>query len=212
MSVQLLVAPDSAVVGWSDQVQSNGSGILFAGTFYRAGLGFTLSDPPSEKPADFAPGRYRLVNGALQRNAVDLDRTDDLRNALVAAGVAATSVDTAGNVTPSNLQTAAQPIIDAYTSGNVVVLANYRERSKAKIRLLSDNDADAKVERAVMSSLNDAVNQTNARFNSLLAAIAAATALSDLKTRAAAINNLPIRTLTDVRDAILQRIDDGTVD
>lgn len=60
--------------------------------------------------------------------------------------------------------------------------------------------------RAIGWTLLDEVNLHASTVTALLDAIDASTSLSDLKTRAASINNLPQRTMTQVKNAVRSKL------
>ena len=66
--------------------------------------------------------------------------------------------------------------------------------------------------RAVAAVATDEINLLRAWVAAYKVEVAASTTLADLKTRVAALPNMPARTLTQVRSAVAAKIDAGTVD
>jgi hypothetical protein len=89
---------------------------------------------------------------------------------------------------------------------------NLSRRAKAKANIETGVGDCEKMARAMLMAMNDAVNQTNARLNAVLDAIDANSTYAALRTAVAAINNLPTRTDLQAKNAVLSRIDDGSVD
>lgn len=123
-------------------------------------------------------------------------------------GVAASVV-----VTPSSQQATAQAAINAFDWSDSAQTAweNLRARTVATA-FLGDGDATNKVLRAAADVLRDEVNILRAWLASFKTEVAAATTLADLKTRVAGLPATPARTLAQLKTAITNRINDGTVD
>lgn len=124
-----------------------------------------------------------------------------------------TFVYEADGITPamiwdSGLQNVRQKIAADYTEEAAALVTTLRNQAKAALD--NSREAELKIARAALMAMNDAVNQTNAKFASLLNAIAQATSLSNLQTRAAAITAVAARSDADVRQAVKDRIDAGT--
>jgi len=66
--------------------------------------------------------------------------------------------------------------------------------------------------RALADILRDELNILRGNWNAFKVEVAAAASLADLKTRVAAMPNLPDRTLAQLRTAINTRVDGGTID
>ncbi len=99
-------------------------------------------------------------------------------------------------------------------TGDVVTLMNQSQRDAVDAAALNAA-RDAKAARmddledelrATQMATNQGLNQTNARLNSVLDAIDAATTLANLKTAVLAIANLPQRTAADVKTAVRNQL------
>jgi hypothetical protein len=66
--------------------------------------------------------------------------------------------------------------------------------------------------RAIADILRDEINILRANWTAYKVEVAAATNLTDLKARVAAMPSMPDRTLTQLRTAIDARVDSGTID
>lgn len=84
-------------------------------------------------------------------------------------------------------------------------------RTTAKT-ILSAREPASALERALTSILVDEFNTLRSWLRDYKAAVAVASTLADLKTRVAALPNMPDRTLAQLRTAIENRIDSGDVD
>lgn len=99
-------------------------------------------------------------------------------------------------------------------TGDVVTLMSQGQRDAVDATALNAaRDSNAArmddledVLRATTLAGNVGLNQTNARINSMLDAIDAATTLANLKTAVAAIANLPQRTPADVKTAVRNQL------
>jgi hypothetical protein len=144
-----------------------------------------------------------------------------LKAAIIAAGVAITDIASIGTegvaatvaVVPSSLQAAAQPTIDAFDWSDAAqaVWENLQARTQA-IAFLADAQAEYKLARAIADAARDSDNVLRAWDMSFKAAVAASTSFADLKTRIAALPNLPDISNATLRTAITNRVTDGTVD
>lgn len=85
-------------------------------------------------------------------------------------------------------------------------------RRQAKEALDNAVNAQHALDRALVLVLIDEVNALRQWMTSFKAATAAATSLSNLQTRVAALNNMPDRTATQARTAIKNKIDAGDSD
>ena len=97
------------------------------------------------------------------------------------------------------------PIFDAPDDPLVIL----RQLAKA---FAADAAAEHKLLRAALFVLVDELNLRTTSFNALLAAVAAATSLADLKTRVAAITPYPTRTMQQAITAVTNKIDSGAAD
>lgn len=98
-----------------------------------------------------------------------------------------------------------------------VALPDLAAAKTAKLRtfakdLLDDPDAVSILLRALALVILDENNTLRQWVTSFKAATAAATTLADLKTRVAALANLPDRTKAQIMPAIRSKIDGGTAD
>jgi hypothetical protein len=84
-------------------------------------------------------------------------------------------------------------------------------RQSAKDALIQDAPLD-KLIKAVLFAIEDETNLHATRFNTLLTAIDNATTLANLKTAVLAINDLPIRTRTQIKTAVENKLDAGLAD
>jgi len=148
------------------------------------------------------------------------DSTARLEAAIKAVPVAITglAIGTEGvsatvTVRPSSLQAAAQATINAFdwSDSAQVVWENLRARERA-ILFLSDTEAAHKVLRAAFDVARDENNVLRAWLASFKTEVAASSSLADLKTRVATLPATPARTLAQLKTAITNRINDGTVD
>lgn len=134
-----------------------------------------------------------------------------LHVALTAAGVAAESI-TGGpagvTVHPTNLQTAAQPTIDAFDWSEAAHEVWIASEAKVTAKALYDaQDAAYRQVRAIVKLTVDELNILRGWLTSFKAEVAAAANLTDLKNRVAALPNTPERTYTQARTAIDTLID-----
>ena len=137
-----------------------------------------------------------------------------LHEAILAAGVAIISVNASGLVSPSSLQTAAQPTIDAFDSSPAADTAylNTTARTNATTAIDTNVAADWKALRGAAAVLVDEINLLREWNTGLASAVAAASSLADLKTRVALLPALPDRTLAQAKTAIQNKITSGVVD
>ena len=137
-----------------------------------------------------------------------------LANTIKTAGFAIDSVNSDGIVSPSNLQAAAQPTIDAFDDSDAAELAfeNTNARASAISRLDNDKTDLLKLQRAEAGIAIDEINAIREWITSLKAAVAAASTIANLKTGVAALPNMPDRTLAQAITALKNKINGGTVD
>lgn len=114
-------------------------------------------------------------------------------------------------VSPTNLQSQAQPIIDAFDGSQAAQDAWVTSQTHARANsFMSVLDANSRAYRAVASIMVDEINALRDWVTSFKAAVAAATSLADLKTRVAALNDLPDRTLAQAKTAFINKINQDT--
>ncbi len=116
-------------------------------------------------------------------------------------------------VSPSNLQSQAQPLINAF-DGSQAAQDSWSQRvldyQFHTLPYMSAADPDARAYRAIAAVAIDEINILREWIVSFQAAVAAATSLANLQTRVAALANLPDRTLTQARNAFIVRVNSGT--
>ncbi|SRR6266545_6597808 len=137
-----------------------------------------------------------------------------LHQAIIAGDVAIVGVDANGIVSPSNLQTAAQSIIDAFDDSDAAQLSfeNTQARAEAGNAIDNNKDEEHKLIRAIAAVIIDELNVLREWDVSFKVEVAAATSLADLKTRVATLPDLSDRTLAQAVTAIKNKINAGTVD
>lgn len=106
--------------------------------------------------------------------------------------------------------TAAQLAAVTQAQVDAAVVTAYRNVAKAVYD--ADHTDRGKLIRAAASVALDAINADRACMDAMAAAVAAATSLADLKTRFAAISRPGQVSLLTLKNAVDNRIDDGTVD
>lgn len=116
-------------------------------------------------------------------------------------------------VTPTALQAAAQPTIDAFdwSDSAQTVFENLQARTSA-VSQLGLSDAQFKLVRALVAMVVEENNTLRDQFTAQAAAIAAATSLADLKARWAALPATPDRTMAQAKNFIQNKINSGAVD
>lgn len=137
-----------------------------------------------------------------------------LTDAILAAGVPITGVNSNGIVSPANLQAAAQPTINAFDDSDAAQLVrdNLAARVSASSLLDINKSATLKLLRAEAGLTIDELNALRQWVMSFKAAVAAATTLADLKARVATLADLPDRTQAQAITAIKAKINAGSVD
>jgi hypothetical protein len=78
--------------------------------------------------------------------------------------------------------------------------------------MLTSDTADDKRAKAIILVIQDQLNATNSKINSILDAIDAATTLPNLKTAVAAIANMPITVPSQIKTAVMNKINSGDAD
>lgn len=114
-------------------------------------------------------------------------------------------------VSPPNLQTAAQPIIDAFDGSQAAQDTWQAEENESTANtFMLALDPNSRAYRAVAGIMVDEINALRDWITSLKAAVASATTLADLKNRVAALDDLPDRTLAQAKAAFINKINQGT--
>lgn len=113
-------------------------------------------------------------------------------------------------VSPSNLQSTAQPIINAFdgsqTAQDAWVAAQNQTQAIAFMTALNNQ---ARAYRAVAAIMVDEINALRDWVTAFKVATAAATSLADFKTRVAALPDLPDRTLAQAKSAFITKVQQG---
>lgn len=110
-------------------------------------------------------------------------------------------VDWTGSVEPTEAE------VLAVVSPDPTALLHANAKS-----LFLQTDPEGLSKRIVASILIDEINSLRAWITAFKAATAAATSLADFKTRVAALDAMPARTMAQAKTAYNNRADDGTVD
>lgn len=95
---------------------------------------------------------------------------------------------------------------------DTILATNVAERSDAVANLLNSRTERNKLIRAILMVILDENNNTRQWLADFKVEVAAATSLADLKTRVAALPNMPNRTATQFRNAVQNKINSGEVD
>jgi hypothetical protein len=98
-----------------------------------------------------------------------------------------------------------------WSAGAQTTWENLQDRAGA-IVALGLTDREHKLLRAAFDVTRDEVNVLRAWLAAFKTEVAAATTLADLKTRVATLPATPARTLAQLKTAITNRVNDGTVD
>ena len=138
----------------------------------------------------------------------------DIRAASIAidgiSGVVSPYNSATVRVSPNNLQASAQPIIDAFDGSQAAQDAWQAGQNQDRaITFMTILDSDARAYRAVAAIMVDEINSLRDWITDFKAAVAAASSLADLKTRVAALPNLPDRTLQQAKNAFIAKIQGG---
>jgi len=113
-------------------------------------------------------------------------------------------------VSPPSLQAASQPIINAFDGSQAAQDAwTSLQNQDQAIDFMTSLPANARAYRAVAAIMVDEINSLRGWITDFKAAVAAASSLSDLKTRVAALPNLPDRTLVQAKNAFISKIQGG---
>ncbi len=116
-------------------------------------------------------------------------------------------------VSPANLQAAAQPFINAFDGSQAAQDAwtqRVTEYQSRTLPYMASPDQDSRAYRAIAAIMVDEINTLREWIMSFQAAVAAASSLANLQTRVAALPNLPDRTLAQARSAFIARVNSGT--
>jgi hypothetical protein len=143
-----------------------------------------------------------------------ITNTARLHDTILAALVPITSINREGIVTPSSLQAAAQPTINAFDD-SPAAQATF-ENSKYRANSVNDIDNNKtgvyKSLRSAAALLVDEENLIRQWLMSFKAEVAAATTLADLKARVATLPNMPDRTMAQAKNAMKAKVNSGDVD
>lgn len=113
-------------------------------------------------------------------------------------------------VSPSNLQAEAQPTINAFDGSQAAQDAWLDDQNKTEAKAFMVVTTDlGKSYRAVADIMVDEVNSLRGWITDFKAAVSAASSLADLKTRVAALPNLPDRTLSQAKTAFINAVNGG---
>ncbi len=115
-------------------------------------------------------------------------------------------------VYPSNLQTAAQPTINAFDGSQAAQDAwNLIPQSqKDAVLLINLMHEYPRAYRAVAGLIVDELNNIRQWTVAFKGQVALATTFADLKTRVATLANLPDRTLAQAKSAFISKVNSGT--
>lgn len=142
------------------------------------------------------------LNGDIRAAGVAVDGT---------SGVVSPYNPATVRVTPANLQSQAQPIINAFDGSQSAQDAwqALQDQDEAIVFMTALGE-NARAYRAVAAIMVDEINSLRQWITSFKAAVAAATTLADLKTRVAALAALPDRTLAQAKAAFIAKIQGGS--
>ena len=147
-----------------------------------------------------------------------LDLTERLDSDIRAANIAIDGISgvvspynpTTVIVSPANLQAAAQPIINAFDGSQQAQDAwRIGQSENQAVSFMTALGTEARAYRAVAAIMVDEINSLRDWITIFKAAVAAATSLADLKTRVAALPDLPDRTLQQAKNAFIAKIQGG---
>lgn len=114
-------------------------------------------------------------------------------------------------VSPSNLQGAAQAIINAFDGSQAAQDAWQAGQDRnAAIVFMAALASNPRAFRAVIGLSIDEVNTLREWITSFKSAVAAATSLANLQTRVAALPDVPDRTLAQAKTAFVNKINGDT--
>ncbi len=115
-------------------------------------------------------------------------------------------------ILPSNLQSVAQPTINAFDGSQAAQDAwnLIPQDQKDAVLLINLANANARAYRAIAGLAVDEINSLRQWIVSFKAATAAATTFANFQTRVAALANLPDRTLTQAKNVFISKVNSGT--
>jgi hypothetical protein len=117
------------------------------------------------------------------------------------------------SVQPSNLQASAQATINAFDGSQGAYdtwVATVTSAQKEAVTFMQRQDGTSKAYRAVAALAVDEINTLRQWIVAFKVEVAAAATLADLKTRVAALPNLPDRTLAQAKAAFINKVNSGT--
>ncbi len=148
--------------------------------------------------------------------AIDLTiRLDSDIRAILAidgiSGVVSPYNSTTVRMSPPELQTQAQPTINAFDGSQAAQDAwqSGQNENQANAFMLA-LDSNSRAYRAVAAIMVDEINALREWIVSFKAQVAAASSLADLKTRVAGLPDLPDRTLAQAKAAFISKVNAGT--
>lgn len=113
-------------------------------------------------------------------------------------------------VSPTSMQPAAQPIINAFDPSQAAQDAWQAEQDESTANtFMVVLDPHSRSYRAVAAIMVDELNSIREWIVSFKSVVAAATTLSDLKTRVATLPDLPDRTLAQAKAAFINKVNSG---
>ncbi len=116
-------------------------------------------------------------------------------------------------VSPSNLQSAAQPFINAFNGSQTTQdawAARVTDYESSTLVYMFSPDPAARAYRAITALTIDEINTLREWIVAFKVATAAATSLANLQTRVAALPDLPDRTLAQAKSAFITKVNSGT--
>lgn len=138
----------------------------------------------------------------------------DIRAASIAiagiSGVTSPYSPATVRVSPVDLQSAAQPIINAFDGSQAAQDAWVAAQSQTQaIAFMTALNNQARAYRAVAAIMVDEINSLRDWITTFKVATDAATSLADFKTRVAALPDLPDRTLAQAKNAFITKVQQG---
>lgn len=116
-------------------------------------------------------------------------------------------------VQPSNLQAAAQTIINAFDGSQAAQdawAASVTRAQRDAVLFMISPEGNARAYRAVASIMVDEINAVRGWIVSFKAQVALATTLADLKSRVSGLPDLPDRTIAQAKTAYITKVNTGT--
>ena len=116
------------------------------------------------------------------------------------------------SVQPSNLQTSAQSIINAFDGSQAAydTWATIPFEQKQAVAAMVRFETEARSYRAIAALAIDEINALRQWITSFKAATAASTTFANFQTRVAALANLPDRTVAQAKSAFISKVNSGT--